>query len=163
MVLQSPSTDQCFMSQSATSLASQTQVLFQVRHFCLPTTTQSPVLVVLPRGHVSRVNFLLSRLLRASRGYSPPPFRLGPGSPPVAPKSVAAIVSGEFVDPTPPPTPNTPLLDDHTEPETPSFSLVADAAYQTEQRNYGHPFLAASLFKKFTLAVTAYYPTRVSD
>ena len=30
---------------------------FQIRHFCLPTTTRSPVLVVLPRGHVSRVLF----------------------------------------------------------------------------------------------------------
>ena len=37
--------------------------------------------------------FLLSRLLHASRGYSPSPFfRLRPGSSPVAPKSVAAIV-----------------------------------------------------------------------
>ena len=78
MVLQSPSTDQRFMSQSATSFASQTQVLFQVRHFCLPTTTRSPVLVVLLRGHVSRVLFLLSRLLRASRGYSPSPFSFAP-------------------------------------------------------------------------------------
>ena len=65
-VLQSPSTDQRFMSESATSFASQTQVLFQVRHFCLPTTTRSPVLVVLPRGHVSRVLFL------------PPPWMTSP-------------------------------------------------------------------------------------
>ena len=76
-------------------------------------------LVVLPRGHVSRVIFLLSRLLRASRGYSPP-FRLGPGSPPV----------GNLLTPLPPPPPSPapppPLLDDHTEPEAPSFSLVAD-------------------------------------
>ena len=60
-------------------------------------------LVVLPRGHVSRVIFSpLPAPPRFPRAF-PPPFRLGPGSPPVAPKSVAAIVSGEFVDLPPPP------------------------------------------------------------
>ena len=137
---------------------------FQVRHFCLPTTTRSPVLVVLPRGHVSRVLFSpLPAPPRLPRVFPLPLFfRLRPGGPPVAPKSVAAIVAGAVVNPPTPP----PLLDNHTEPEAPSLSLVADQLIiRPIKRRTEIPDILSGMqaFSKFPLAVMAYYSTRVSD
>ena len=57
-----------------------------------------------------------------SPSYPPaafPSFVVGPGIPPVPPKLVAAIVSGDFID-------FALLLEDHVDPDAPSFSLVAD-------------------------------------
>ena len=55
-----------------------------------------------------------------------PPFVVGPGIPSVAPKIVAAIVSGEFIE-------LAPLFDDHIKPETSSFTLVALARHPADQ------------------------------
>ncbi len=58
----------------------------------------------------------------SSSSYPPAAFLafvVGPGTPPVTPKLVAAIVSGEFID-------FALLLEDHVDPDAPSFSLVAD-------------------------------------
>ena len=48
-----------------------------------------------------------------------PPFVVGPAIPPVAPKIVAAIVSGEFIE-------LASLLEDRIEPEPPCFTLIGD-------------------------------------
>ena len=118
MVLQLPSTDQRFKSQSATSLASQTQVLPGT-----PFLFTNNYPVAGPSGLTPGSCF--PGHFFSSPGSSSLPagifslFVVGPGIPPVAPKLVAAIVSGEFVE-------LASLLDDHTEPEALSFWLVAD-------------------------------------
>ena len=114
---------------------------FQVRHLCLLVTTRSPV-------PVAFFQLLIS-----------PPFVVGPGITPVAPKIVAAIVSREFIE-------LASLLEDHVEPEPPGFTLVADQLIirPTKWRKAITDNLSwMQAFAVYTLVVTAYYPTRVTD
>ena len=88
-----------------------------------------------------------------------PPFVVGPGIPPVAPKIVAAIVSGEFLE-------LASLLEDRIEPEPPSFTLIADQLVirPTKRRKAITDILSwMQAFAVYTLVVTAYYPARVAD
>ena len=88
-----------------------------------------------------------------------PPFVVGPGIPPVAPKIVAAIVSGELIE-------LASLLEDHIEPEPPCFTLVADKLVirPTKRRKAITDILSwMQAFAVYTLVVTAYYPPRVAD
>ena len=88
-----------------------------------------------------------------------PPFVVGPGIPPVAPKIVAAIVSGEFIE-------LASLLEDRIEPEPPSFTLIADQLVirPTKRRKAITDILSwMQAFAVYTLVVTAYYPARVAD
>ena len=94
--------------------------------------------------------------------FPPPPFVVGPGipaPPPVAPKIFAAIVSGEFIE-----LPS--LLEDHIEAEPPCFTLVADQLIirPTKRRKAITDILSwMQAFAVYTLVVTVYYPTRVTD
>ena len=84
---------------------------------------------------------------------------MGPGIPPVAPKIVAAIVSGEFIE-------LASLLEDRIEPEPPSFTLIADQLVirPTKRRKAITDILSwMQAFAVYTLVVTAYYPARVAD
>ena len=88
-----------------------------------------------------------------------PPFVVGPGIPPVAPKIVAAIVSGEFIE-------LASLLEDRIEPEPPCFTLIADQLVirPTKRRKAITDILSwMQAFAVYTLVVTAYYPARVAD
>ena len=83
---------------------------------------------------------------------------MGPGIPPVAPKLVAAIVSGEFID-------LVSLLEDHTQLEAQSFSLVADLFIirPAKRQTITHILSWMQAFSVYMLVVTASYPARVSD
>ena len=83
---------------------------------------------------------------------------MGPGIPPVAPKLVAAIVSGEFID-------LVSLLEDHTQLEAQFFSLVADLFIirPAKRQTITHILSWMQPFSVYMLVVTASYPARVSD
>ena len=88
-----------------------------------------------------------------------PPFVVGPGIPPMAPKLVTAIVSGEFID-------LATLLEDLAESDSPAFMLVADQLVlrPTRRRKAITDILSwMQAFAVYTLVVTAYYAARVSD
>ena len=88
-----------------------------------------------------------------------PPFVVGPGIPPVAPKIVVAIVSGEFID-------LATLLEDRIEPETPAFTLIAEKLIirPTKRRKPITDILSwMQAFAVYTLVVTSYHPARVAD
>ena len=82
-----------------------------------------------------------------------------PGIPPVAPKIVAAIVSGEFIE-------LASLLEDRIELEPPSFTLIADQlVIRPKKRRKAITDILSWMqaFAVYTLVVTAYYPARVAD
>ena len=77
----------------------------------------------------------------------------------MAPKIVAAIVSGEFIE-------LASLLDDRIEPEPRCFTLIADqlVIWSTKRRKAITDILSwMQVFAVYTLVVTAYYPARVAD
>ena len=84
---------------------------------------------------------------------------MGPGIPPVAPKIVAAIVSGDFID-------LAALLENCIEPETPALTLAADQLIirPTKRRKAITDILSwMQAFAVYTLVVTAYYLAWVPD
>ena len=112
---------------------------------------------VLPKS--SAPGYVFSSSASAFPAANFPPFVVGPGIPPVAPKIVAAIVSGEFIE-------LASLFDDHIKPETPSFTLVADQLVirPTKRLKAITDILSwMQAFTVYTLVVTAYYPARVAD
>ena len=117
---------------------------FQVRHLCFLVTTRSPVPVAFSSG---------------ASAFPAANFVVGPGIPPVAPKIVAAMVSGEFIE-------LTSLLEDRIEPEPSCFTLIADQLVirPTKRRKAITDILSwMQAFAVYTLVVTAYYPARVAD
>ena len=130
----------------------------QVRHLCLLVTTRSPVPVTFFRRRLPQV-ICPPLALRRLQQLIPPPLCCGSGHPPVAPKIVAAIVSGEFIE-------LASLLEDHIEAEPPGFTLVADQLIirPTKRRKAITDILSwMQAFAVYTLVVTAYYPTLVTD
>ena len=113
---------------------------FQVRHLCLLVTTRSPVPVAFFRRRLPQVICPPLAHRRFQLLIPPPPFVVGRGIPPVAPKIVAAIVSGEFIE-------LASLLEDHVPPGKAITDILS--------------WMQA--FAVYTLVVTAYYPTRVTD
>ena len=131
---------------------------FQVRHLCLLVTTRSPVPVAFFRRRLPQV-ICPPLALRRFQLLISPPLCCGSGIPPVAPKIVAAIVSGEFIE-------LASLLEDHIEAEPPCFTLVADQLIirPPKQRKAITDILSwMQALAVYTLVVTAYYPTRVTD
>ena len=84
---------------------------------------------------------------------------MGPGIPPVSPKLVAAIVSGEFID-------FALLLEDHVDPDAPSFSVIADQLVirPAKRRKEITDILSwMQAFSVYTLVLTSYWPARIAD
>ena len=97
-----------------------------------------------------------------SPSYPPaafPSFVVGPGIPPVPPKLVAVIVSGDFID-------FALLLEDHVDPDAPLFSLVADQLVirPAKRRKEITDILTwMQAFSVYTLVLTTYWPARITD
>lgn len=88
-----------------------------------------------------------------------PPLVVGPGFPPVSPKLVAAIVLGEFIE-------LSALLDDQSEADAPSLTLVADQLVirPTKRRKEIRDILTwMQAFSVFMLVLVAYSPGRATD
>ena len=162
-VPQWPATTPGFQPHSASFPPGQTSE--QTQQFIIPGTpslfsSNYPVAgpgSVLPGSIAS--GYVSSSSASAFPAANFPPFVVGPGFPPVAPKIVAAIVSGEFIQ-------LASLLEDHIEPEPPCFTLVADQLVirPTKRRKAITDILSwMQAFAVYTLVVTAYYPARVTD
>ena len=162
-VPQWPATTPGFQPHSASFLTGQTQ---QVIIPGTPSLFPSNYPVA---GPGTRVGSVLPGSITPGYGFSPgasafpaanfPSFVVGPGIPPVAPKIVAAIVSGEFIE-------LASLLEDRIEPEPPSFTLIADQLVirPTKRRKAITDILSwMQAFAVYTLVATAYYPARVAD
>ena len=153
-VPQWPATTPGFQPLSASFPPGQTQeVIIPGTPSCFLVTTRSPVPGSIAPGYVS------SYSASAFPAANFPPFVVGPGFPPVAPKIVAAIVSGEFIE-------LASLLKDHIEPEPPCFTLVADqlVIQPTKRRKAMTDILSwMQAFAVYSLVVTANYPARVTD
>jgi hypothetical protein len=97
-----------------------------------------------------------------SPSYPPaafPSFVVGPGIPPVPPKLVAAIVSRDFID-------FALLLEDHVDPDAPSFSLVADQLVirpAKRRQEITDTLTWMQAFSVYTLVLTTYWPARITD
>ena len=147
------SASQCFLSSrtNTRSYHSRYAILFSSSY---PVAGPGSVLLgSIAPGYVS------SYSASAFPAASFPPFVVGPGFPPVAPKIVAAIVSGEFIE-------LASLLEDHIEPEPPCFTLVADQLVirPTKRRKAMTDILSwMQAFAVYSFVVTAYYPARVTD
>ena len=114
--------------------------------------------VSIPGVHFPGHGFVAS----GSPSYPPaafPSFVVGPGIPPVPPKLVAAIVSGDFID-------FVLLLEDHVDPDAPSFFLVADQLVirPTKRRKEITDILTwMQAFSVYMLVLTTYWPARITD